>query len=1307
MAQLDIARTRELLQDFNFATLFVEQLGWTQPQAPNPRTWAVSGEEFRSQEIARLGGVVVLELTAADGSIPSAKTRRAVYAAIAKVHHENLLIFVDDQRTQSIWYWVKRDGSKSAPRDHYFFKHQPGDLFLSKLSSLVIDVTDLDAEGNVSVAQIAKRLREALDVERVTKRFYDDFQRLHERFLDFIEGIENERERRWYASVLLNRLMFVYFLQKKGFLDRRDLHYLRNKLVASRKKGPDRYYSHFLKLLFFEGFGLPVGERSTATREILGEICYLDGGLFLPHKVELSNPGIHIPDAAFAEVFNLFEHYSWNLDDTPGGDDNEINPDVLGYIFERYINQKQWGAYYTRPEITRYLCEKAIHPLILERVNAVAPERPFESIGEMLLRLDVTLCRRLWGEILPSLSILDPACGSGAFLVAALKTLIAVYAVVLGKGKLSSDSYLQSEFRRIDSEHPSAYYWIKKRIITDNLFGVDMMEEATEIAKLRLFLTLVSSAHRVEELEPLPNIDFNIVAGNSLIGLLQVKEEDFDDRTLFRRSFREVLAAKNRMIDAYRHAGTYAEKLQAVRDEIDAEKRKAGETLDDILLEQFNALGIKYEEATWDEKAKREGRGRRRPLRIEDVEALRPLHWAYEFDQVLTEGGFDVILTNPPWEVFKPQGKEFFAEHSNVVTKNKMTIKDFEKEQGRLLNNKEIREAWLAYQSRFPHVSLFFRSSPDYVNQISIVGGKKAGTDINLYKLFLERSFRLLRQGGHCGILIPSGIYQDLGAKRLREMLFSEARLETLYGLSNEKYIFEGVHHSFRICLLAFEKGGETKELEVAFRINPREAVAPDELEAFLTDESALLRISRELIERLSPDSLTILEFKSKMDAEIIDKMFRFPLLKDISKTAWPVIFKTEFHMTGDSALFRAEPAEGRLPLYEGKMIHQFTAERGQPKYWIDEGEARRALLGPEEDHGQILDYQKYRLGFRDVARNTDERTMIMTVLPRNVFCNHPLPTALVAESGNDVDLSKSLLLCGLMNSFSVDYLIRLRVTTHLTYFILYQTPIPQLSRGDANFRSIVERSARLICTTEEFADLWQEVMKLPWTPMAGATDPEERARLRAEIDGLVAHLYELTEEEFAHILSTFPVVSDDVKSVALAAYRSFIPKAGDPMIVALLAEGESARVEFKATVRGDLKNPRRSRELESNIVHTVAGFLNADGGVLLIGVADDGSIVGLETDYRTLGTKGNRDGFELFLTDLLLNAVKRDLARAIRISFHEVDGKDVCRVLVSASPRAVFLKEGSEEFFWVRSGNSTRKLSVREAVEYCKAQWG
>ncbi|MFL6293759.1 MAG: helix-turn-helix domain-containing protein, partial [Thermoanaerobaculia bacterium] len=127
--------------------------------------------------------------------------------------------------------------------------------------------------------------------------------------------------------------------------------------------------------------------------------------------------------------------------------------------------------------------------------------------------------------------------------------------------------------------------------------------------------------------------------------------------------------------------------------------------------------------------------------------------------------------------------------------------------------------------------------------------------------------------------------------------------------------------------------------------------------------------------------------------------------------------------------------------------------------------------------------------------------------------------------------------------------------------------------------------------------------------------------------------------------------------------------------------------------------------DLEAVIRVTVAGFLNAHGGTLLIGVADDGSIIGLEPDYGTF-KKPNRDGFELFLTELLLGALGKDMATSIRTTFHEVDGKDVCRITVAAGPHPVFIKEGNDEVLYLRAGNSTRRLSTREAVRYCKTRW-
>ena len=721
-----------------------------------------------------------------------------------------------------------------------------------------------------------------------------------------------------------------------------------------------------------------------------------------------------------------------------------------------------------------------------------------------------------------------------------MKTLIYIYSTVIGTSKFLNDRYLNDLLKTKETEHSSLNYYIKKRIISDNLYGVDIMPEAVEIAKLRLFLALVSAAQNVSDLEPLPNIDFNIMAGNSLIGLLRVDDAEYEGSraqlNLFHKTYRQVLEEKNRLISIYRHATTYSQNLQSLREEIAENKASAIENINKILLEDFKELKIKFEQAQIS------GKPIKRTLTLADIEALKPFHWGYEFDEILHQrGGFDAIITNPPWEIFKPNAREFFVQHNELAKKSKMDIKTFEKEQNKILLNPEIAETWLKYLSKFPHVSAYYRSAEQYKNQISIVNGKKSGTDINFYKLFLEQCFNLLRPNGECGIIIPSGIYTDLGTKQLREMLFVETQIDSLFGLSNERFIFEGVDHRFKFCLLTFEKGKSTESFQAAFRINAREAIRVEKLDTFLNNQDECIEISVNLIRRLSPDSLSVMEFKNQGDIRIADKMLQFPLLGKQIEGKWNLRLTAEFHMTNDSHLFKQEPGKGRLPLYEGKMIHQFTHLYAEPRYWVEEKEARKALLGRNGiDNDQKFDYQCYRFAYRSIARSTDSRTFIGTILPKNVVGGHSLNVVLPIQ-----DNRYTLFICATLNSLFFDFALRQQVSANLTMFFIYQTPVPRLTSGDKYFWDIVQRAAKLICTAPEFDGLAQEVGLN--SHREGVTDETERAQLRGELDAIIAHLYGLTEAEFAYILTTFPIVPETVKQAGLAAYRTFAASPGDP----------------------------------------------------------------------------------------------------------------------------------------------------------------
>ncbi len=610
----------EYLRAANFSTLFTQALGWdhyTQTLNVN-----VDTTEWHLSAVAEKRGMIVFEChaTDADEQLPNYALRRKIQQQVARSAHEHIIIYTDAERTTQLWQWVRREpGKPDACREHRYHTAQSGESLIQKLEPIAFS---LDEEAELTLSDVTGRVGSAFYAERVTKKFYDRFKREQTAFLSFLTGIPDAEVQRAYVSILLNRLMFIYFIQKKGFLNN-DPDYLRHTLTETQKSGSDRYYRAFLCPLFFEGFAKPEAERSRAVVGLLGDVPYLNGGIFEQHAIETHHgEHIQIPDAAFEQLFGFFDEYQWHLDDRPLKNDTEINPDVLGYIFEKYINQKQMGAYYTKEDITEYISKNTIIPFLFDAArrsceiafvadgavwqllrdaperyiypavskgavlelpsniaagvadvskrtdwNTVAPSeyalpteiwrevvsrrQRYETLRAKLVNGDIEsindlitynlnirqfaqdviagcegpeLLRAFW-QAIRHISILDPTCGSGAFLFAAVNILVPLYEACLdrmqaflddaGAGRRYTD--FRETLDRIE-QHPNRAYFILKSIVINNLYGVDIMAEAVEICKLRLFLKMVSQIEDVRQIEPLPDIDFNIQSGNSLVG---------------------------------------------------------------------------------------------------------------------------------------------------------------------------------------------------------------------------------------------------------------------------------------------------------------------------------------------------------------------------------------------------------------------------------------------------------------------------------------------------------------------------------------------------------------------------------------------------------------------------------------------------------------------------------------------------------------------------------------------------------------------------------------------------------------------
>ncbi len=592
------------------------------------------------------------------------------------------------------------------------------------------------------------------------KRFYHRFKIEHTVFSQSIQGTAVSALVEQYASLLFNRLMFVYFLQHKGLLDN-DLHYLTNRLrITQELQGSEAFYRSYLLRFFYEG--LSKQERSTELVTVLGNVPCLHNNLFGAHELERDNAGIHIPDGAFARLFSFFDEYQWRLDELSPTTENAIIPDVLSYIFEQHSLQRQVGTHYTSEDICRYIAMNTIIPCIFDAIEKQCPaafeadglfwrvlrgnpdryiyedlrcvdQLPTETERDYAARhkhyaemksslasgrvMSVNNCitynldlRRLAldmiehckeSELLQAIyrsvervTVLDLSCGSGAFLLAALDIL-----ETLGRPSLSP-------------------LHILKVIVSNNLYGADIAEEATEVCKLRLLLKLLARARGRDDVEEVSQVDFNVRTGNVLVGV--VNGEGSPASSLGHDKLASTTALP---INVRQDKGSDTPAFPLDRGiRLDEERDR----LDHSLAQEY---GVDVNDTT----ALKQWR-----------QSHQPFHWYVEFDKVMQHGGFDVIIGNPPYV--------------------------------------EYAEIKRVYQL--------------------LPGIYKTSACGNLYAYFAERSITLLKQYGRWGMIVPLSAFATKRMHSLQRLVMEHSsclHLSFLSGDANPSRLFEGV--KFRLCI--------------------------------------------------------------------------------------------------------------------------------------------------------------------------------------------------------------------------------------------------------------------------------------------------------------------------------------------------------------------------------------------------------------------------------------------------------------------------------------------------------------------------
>ena len=1039
------------------------------------------------------------------------------------------------------------------------------------------------------------------------------------------------------ALILLYRILFVLYAEDRGLLPVNDRSYatygmrkllrddIREKIAEEIifSSNATKYYDNLATLFRM----IDKGDGS------IGLPPY-NGGLFTDTAAPILSQ-VRLDDATIAPVIYALSHTDEEDGEPRFVNYRDMSVQQLGSIYERLLEhqpaqdangeitirpnpyaRKDSGSFFTPQELVDLIVDHTLKPLVEERLEA------FENRAKQLANDKRTKAQRRAelqnldpAEAVLDLKILDPAMGSGHFLVTAVDFLSDYIAELIEyvpgvpewlDGDYAYASPLLERVQNIRAEiigRANENGWrlvktqltdqaiIRRMVLKRCIYGVDKNSLTVELAKVSLWL------HSFTVGAPLSFLDHHLRCGDSLVGLRVMDMVNELQRLGGVHAGSAVQAAQNA-------TGTMLE-IESISDSDISEVEKSAmlfdgventtadlrKVLDFMCGMQWLTAGMKKRAATAFEepisstlvdhsqrayKLLADGPDDFEPEKTENTPKTRTdfnefwhkatsianeegfLHWEVAFpgvwDQwqdIRPKGGFDAVIGNPPWDRIKLQEVEWFATRApeialqQTAAARRSAIRDLRQNDSELADNFERAKA------RADQLGKVIRASGDY----PLLGRG----DINLYSLFVERAMRLVKPDGLVGLLTPSGIYGDKTAANFFKQVSTRGNVYGLFDFENRKIFFKDVHASFKFCALIF--GGSDRllgETKCAFFLHDTEDINnPDRCFSLTPDDFA----------RVNPNTGNAPVFRTRRDADITRRIYeQHPVLVDRSGQeeirAWPVRYRTMFHMANNSNLFRtAEDMksgamypvdvnrwqrgdEVYVPLYEGKMVQAFdhraasvTNREGnlfrpgqtdktladeyddasfapRPRYWVNGREIR-----PEYE-------QDWLLAFKDITASTNVRTMIASVIPK-VGCGHTLPI-LGGLNGPLDPLSASCIL-SMLNSFCFDYVARQKVqATHLTWYSVEQLPVIKPDGYDRRFgqktaRELVQDHVlRLTYTShdmEPFArDLGYNGPPFKW-------DPEERRHLRARLDALYFHLYGISNDDAEYILSTFPII--------------------------------------------------------------------------------------------------------------------------------------------------------------------------------------